>query len=188
MFERFTSDARQVVVAAREQAVQRGDGRIRPLHLLYGLVTIDGVAARVLAGLGVSADVVGRELGGAPLSPAPEGDDSDAAALRAIGIDIEEIRRKVEENFGEGALDRAAADSPGGRIRLTGESKAVLALALREARSLHHTHLGTEHLLLAVLRLGKGNKFGDFTPATLRALRIDPDEARQHVVAELAHR
>ena len=188
MFERFTSDARQVVVVAREQAVQRGDGRMRPLHLLYGLVTTDGVAARVLTGLGVNAEVVVRELGGAPLSPAPEGDDSDAAALRAIGIDIDEIRRKVEEDFGEGALDRAAVTSPGARIRLTGESRAVLALALREARSLHHNYLSTEHLLLAMLRLGKGNKLGDFTPATLRALGIDPDEARQHVLAELAHR
>lgn len=186
MFERFTSDAQQVVVVAREQAVRRGGDRIRPLHLLYGLVTTDGVAARVLAGLGVSTDVAERELGGAPLSP--EGDDSDAAALRAIGIDIEEIRRKAEENFGAGALDRVAADSPQARIRLTGESKAALTLTLREARSLHHTYLGTEHLLLALLHFGKGNKIGDFTPATLRALGIDPDEARQRVLAELAHR
>jgi hypothetical protein len=48
--------------------------------------------------------------------------------------------------------------------------------------------VGTEHLLLGLVHLGRRNRFGDFTPATLRALGIDPDEARQHVLAELSPR
>jgi ATP-dependent Clp protease ATP-binding subunit ClpA len=189
MLERFTTDARRIVVLAREKATERGENRIRPAHLLYALVTADGVASRVLADLGVTAEAVDRELGAARAPGAVRHDDGEA--LRAIGIDLDEIRRKVEESFGEGALDRVPVTrtgplgwfAPG--ISLTSESKGTLELALREARALHSDHLGTEHLLLGLLRMGQRNRFGDFTPATLRVLGIDPDEARERVLAEL---
>lgn len=189
MLERFTTDARRIVVLAREKATERGEDRIRPVHLLYGLVTADGVASRVLADLGVTTETVEREMGAARMQGAVRPDDGEA--LRAIGIDLDEIRRKAEESFGEGALDRAplTRNGPfgwtGPRISLTGESKLTLELAVREARALHNDYLGSEHLLLGLLRVGQRNRFGDFTPATLRALGIDPDEARERVLAEL---
>jgi len=62
MFERFTDKARSVVILAKGKAAELGDDEIRPIHLLYGLVTADGVAARALAGLGVDAAGVEREL------------------------------------------------------------------------------------------------------------------------------
>jgi Clp amino terminal domain, pathogenicity island component len=187
MLERFHTDARRVVVLAREKATERGEDRIRPAHLLYGLVTYDGVASRMLAGLGVTAAAVEREMGAARTPVRPD----DGEALKAIGIDLDEIRRKVEEGFGEGALDRVPLTRSGPfgwsgpRISLTGESKLTFEFAVREARALHHDYLGTEHLLLGLLRTGQRNRFGDFTPATLRALGIDPDEARERVLAEL---
>jgi hypothetical protein len=95
---------------------------------------------------------------------APDSDtvpDSDAVALASIGIDLDEIKRKVEESFGEGALDRVAdrvaaggAASRGlrGHAALTDDAKSALALSLKEALALHHNYIGTEHLLLGVLR------------------------------------
>ena len=99
MFERFTDQARQVVILAKGKATERGDGQIRPVHMLYGLAAADGVAARALAGLGVDAAAVERELrrAGSPAgaSPVPLGrpdeQAGDAEALAAIGIDLDEI-------------------------------------------------------------------------------------------------
>ena len=151
------------------------------------------MAARALAGLGVDADAVERQLDRA----APRGNplaagatSGDAEALAAIGIDLEEIKRKVEESFGPGALGRVPPAQQGpltwaSRMTLTRESKQSLGLALKEARALRHNYIGTEHLLLGLLRTAEGNDRGDFTPETLRGLGIDPAQARQRVLAEL---
>src|SRR5260370_4836040 len=109
MFERFTDRARNVVILAKDKAAERGDDQILPVHVLYGLVTADGVAARVLTGLGVDAAAVERELERTAPSAnllAGEAADGDAEALAAIGIDLEEIKRKIEESFGPRALER----------------------------------------------------------------------------------
>jgi len=197
MFERFTDKARTVVSSARAKAAERGD-QIRPVHMLYALTTGEGVAARALAGLGVDAARVERELDRtAALSRPLEGlgdepESSDAEALAAIGIDLGEIRRRIEESFGPDALERVPLAPQGlfnatGRLTLTRESKQSLGLALREARALHHTYIGTEHLLLGLLSAAERNPRGDFTPATLRDLGIDPVQARQRVLEELRH-
>jgi ATP-dependent Clp protease ATP-binding subunit ClpA len=62
MFERFTDKARGTVFAARAKAAERGDGQIRPVHMLHGLITMDGVAARALASLGVDAAAIDRQI------------------------------------------------------------------------------------------------------------------------------
>jgi hypothetical protein len=194
MFERFTDRARTVMILARTTAAGRGD-QIRPVYLLHALASTDGVAARALAGLGVDAGSVERQLDRmAPLSRPLEGEatSGDAEALAAIGIDLDEIRRKVEEGFGPGALERAASAPPGpfgwtGRVALTGEAKQVLAQAVKEARALHNGYIGTEHLLLGVLDVAGHNPRGDFTVETLRDLGIDPAQVRQRVFDELRH-
>jgi ATP-dependent Clp protease ATP-binding subunit ClpA len=187
MFERFTSDARQVVRAALAKATARGDKQIRPGHLLIGLIRTEGVAAAVLADLGVTESSAETAALGPAGAPAP----GDAEALKAIGIDLDEIKRTAEQNFGAGALDRYLVTRVGplgwfsDRARLSAETKAALELSLREARALHSNQLGTEHLLLGLLRFGKFNKHGDFTPLTLHALGIDPAAARARVLAAL---
>ena len=194
MFERFTDKARTVVILARAKATERGD-QIRPVYMLHALASGEGVAARALVSLGIDAAAVERQLDrAAPLGNPLEGETTsgDAEALAAIGIDLDEIKRKVEESFGPGALERVPLAPQGplnwtGRMTMTREAKQSLALALQEARALHHSYIGTEHLLLGLLSMAERNPRGDFTPDTLRDLGIDPVQARQRVLDELRH-
>jgi ATP-dependent Clp protease ATP-binding subunit ClpA len=197
MFERFTDKARKVVLLAKGKATERGDDQIRPVHMLYGLAAADGVAARVLSALGVDAAAVDRELGpavGAPAGGSPGLGDmaasGDAEALAAIGIDLDEIKRRIEDSFGPGALERVPLTPRGplnwtGRLPLAEGSKLTLALALREARALHHTYIGTEHVLLGLLRVAERQPHADFAAVTLRDLGLDPARVRTLVLDEL---
>lgn len=171
MFERFTGGARQVVIVAQEQARQLGHRHIGSEHLLLGLLAEEhGVAAAVLQRSGLTLDGVRRDvvrlLG--PCSD-PLGDD-DAAVLREIGIDLDAVRARVEEAFWPGALDqrpgsgrrrglwdrRGEGTARSGHIPFTPRAKKALELSLREALRLKHRHIGTEHLLLGLLREGAG--------------------------------
>jgi ATP-dependent Clp protease ATP-binding subunit ClpA len=194
MFERFTAKARTAVILAKAKAAERGD-QIRPVYLLHALASGEGVAARVLADLSVDAGTVERYLDRtAPLGNPLEGEatSGDAEALAAIGIDLDEIKRKIEENFGPGALERVPPAHQGAlnwteRMAMTREARQTLALALKEARALRHNYIGTEHLLLGLLSVAEGNPRGDFTPATLRDLGIDPGQVRQRILDVLRH-
>jgi ATP-dependent Clp protease ATP-binding subunit ClpA len=196
MFERFTDRARNVVILAKDKAAERGDDQILPVHVLYGLVTADGVAARVLTGLGVDAAAVERELRRtAPPGNLLEGEaaSGDAEALAAIGIDLDEIKRKIEENFGPRALERVPLTPrgplnwTGGRVPLDDQAKLSLALAVKQARAMRHNYLGTEHLLLGLLCAAERNPRGEFH-TTVRGLGIDYATARNLVLAELRQR
>jgi ATP-dependent Clp protease ATP-binding subunit ClpA len=189
MLERFTDKARRAVVLAKEKAHQRGDDRVGPLHVLYALATGDGVASMALAALGVDAMAVDRELGPAR-RPGTETGGTDAEALKTIGIDLDEIKRKIEETFGEGALERVplqrkALNWTGPRIPFGDEAKLTLALSLAEARALRDNYIGTEHVLLGLLRLAERNPRGEFAAVTLPELGLDPATARDRVLAEL---
>jgi ATP-dependent Clp protease ATP-binding subunit ClpA len=160
MFERFTREARQVVVEAQEEARTRKADEIRTEHLLAALYTVrDDVALAVLDELGVDEEDVLRDIdrlhAGAPSA-------LDAEALSSIGIDLDEVRRQVEEAFGPGALDRTRAALGGpagpllGHIPFEGPSKKVLELSLREAVHLKHGHIGTDHILLGLIHTEGG--------------------------------
>ena len=196
MFERFTDKARKVVLLATAKATERGEDEIRPVHMLYGVAAADGVAARALTALGVDAAAVERELeraGGTslgPLGPRDEAAEGDAEALAAIGIDLDEIKRRIEESFGPGALQRVPLTPRGplnwtGKLPLNEASKLSLALALREARALRHNYIGTEHVLLGLLRVAERQPRGDFAAATLPDLGLDPATVRDRVLTEL---
>ncbi len=79
-----------------------------------------------------------------------EEDGVAGRALRAFDIGGERVRNAVEEIIGRGD------ESPGGHIPFTPRAKKVLELSLREALGLHHTYIGTEHILLGLLREGEG--------------------------------
>lgn len=84
--------------------------------------------------------------------------EADAAALRGIGVDLDEVRRQVEASFGPGALDRRRRWHGRRRGRVCGlpvmpKAKQALVLALREAIRLGHRRIGPEHVLLGLLRL-----------------------------------
>ena len=161
MFERFTQGAREATVDAQVAARRLGHGHIGTEHLLLGLLETDGVAATVLAGLGVTAVAVEREIL-AEVGRGPLG-EADAKALGAIGIDLDEVRRRLEASFGPGALHwhpdphcRGQRLPLFGHLPFTPRAKKVLELSLREALALKHRYIGTEHILLGLVREGEG--------------------------------
>ena len=181
MFERFTDRARQVAIDAQVSARQLGHGHVGTEHILLGLLQGDGIAARVLGALGVTSAAVEREVlaevGRGPLGA------GDAEALGAIGIDLEEVRRRVEASFGPGALQwRPGRRRPllGEHIPFTPRAKKVLELSLREALALKHKYIGTEHILLGLVREGEG-----LAMLVLTRLGAGPDAIRARVLDAL---
>jgi len=106
-----------------------------------------------------------------------EGDGVAAKALRQLDVSLEKVRAKVVEVIGEGASQPPGAGSP----PFTPRAKKVLELSLREALQLGHTYIGTEHLLLGVVREGEG-----VGAKVLVSMGVDLNKVRQQVVALLA--
>jgi ATP-dependent Clp protease ATP-binding subunit ClpC len=79
-----------------------------------------------------------------------EGQGVAAKALESLGISLEAVRQHVEKIIGQGQ------SAPTGHIPFTPRAKKVLELSLREALQLKHNYIGTEHLLLGLIRLGEG--------------------------------
>ncbi|WP_432558656.1 ATP-dependent Clp protease ATP-binding subunit [Granulicoccus sp. GXG6511] len=79
-----------------------------------------------------------------------EGEGVAAKAMESLGISLEAVREKVEEIIGHGQ------QSPTGHIPFTPRAKKVLELSLREALQLNHSYIGTEHILLGLIREGEG--------------------------------
>ncbi|HEX3811923.1 MAG TPA: Clp protease N-terminal domain-containing protein [Mycobacteriales bacterium] len=147
MFERFTAIARMTVVGAQDEARSLADQHIEPAHLWLGLLQHRGVAGEVLADCGVDADRAAQLADQIRRLRRRVGiDDADTEALLAIGIDVDEVMRSVEQNIGAGNPPR----SPKGHIPFSRDSKRILEGSLREALDLHHTYIGSEHLLLAL--------------------------------------
>src|SRR4051812_28367283 len=100
MFERFTEEAREVVVHAQEEARRLRHQYIGTEHLLLGLVDQETSTAAVLARHGVTRQSVIEAV-----RAFTSGDGLDAAALGTVGIDLDVVRNTVEATFGPGALD-----------------------------------------------------------------------------------
>src|SRR5665213_4359 len=95
--------------------------------------------------------------------------------LQSMGVDLETVRMEVEKQTPSGPDQKMI-----GNIPYTPRVKTVITLAQREAKNLNHTYVGTEHLLLGLLREGDG-----VAAKVLRALDVDIEEARQRVLKEL---
>jgi len=98
-----------------------------------------------------------------------------ARALESLGISLEAVRQQVEEIIGRGQ------EAPSGHIPFTPRAKKVLELSLREAQQLGHNYIGTEHILLGLIREGSG-----VAAQVLVKLGADLNRARQQVV-QLLH-
>src|SRR5512135_2835491 len=79
-----------------------------------------------------------------------EGEGVAAKALESLGISLDAVRQQVEEIIGQGQ------QAPSGHIPFTPRAKKVLELSLREALQLGHNYIGTEHILLGLIREGEG--------------------------------
>ena len=138
-FEKFTERARKVLTLAQEEAHRFNHNYIGTEHLLLGLAREgDGVAARVLANM---------------------------------GVDAAKVRGAVEFIIGRG--DSMIV----GEIGLTPRAKKVIELAVDEARRLNHHYIGTEHLLLGLVREGEGIAAG-----VLVSLGVNLEKVRQQVL------
>ena len=142
-FDKFTERARKVLSLAQEEATRFNHNYMGTEHLLLGLVREgEGVAAKVLANLGVELNMV---------------------------------RSKVEFIIGRG--DRMIV----GEIGLTPRAKKVIELAVDEARRLGHHYIGTEHLLLGLIREGEGIAAG-----VLESLSVNLEKVRTQTIQILS--
>src|SRR6476620_4339066 len=104
-----------------------------------------------------------------------EGEGVAATALESLGISLEAVRQQVEEIIGQGQ------QAPSGHIPFTPRAKKVLELSLREALQLGHNYIGTEHLLLGLIREGEG-----VAAQVLVKLGADLNKVRQQVIQLLS--
>lgn len=138
-FEKFTDRARKVLTLAQEEAQRFNHNYIGTEHLLLGLVREnDGVAAKVLANMGVQ---------------------------------LSKVRSAVEFIIGRGETMVTS------ELGLTPRAKKVLELAVDEARRLNHHYIGTEHLLLGLVREGEGIAAG-----VLESLGVNLERVRTQVM------
>jgi hypothetical protein len=113
MFERFTQDARMIVVEAQKHARRLGHNYIGGEHLLLAAVSISNPASAILAAHGITPEYVEAEIirRVGPGAGAGAGADLfgslDRDALAAIGIDIDTVRARIEASFGPQAMARA---------------------------------------------------------------------------------
>jgi ATP-dependent Clp protease ATP-binding subunit ClpA len=143
LFERFTGQARRVVVLAQEEARLLNHNFIGTEHILLGLIDErDGLAAQVLEGMGISLGAV---------------------------------RSQVEEIVGRGG------SPPSGPFPFTPRANKVLELSLREALQLGHNYIGTEHILLGLIREGEG-----VAAQVLVKLGADLSRVRQQIIQLLS--
>ena len=169
MFERFTDEARQVVVGAQEEARRLRADQVSPVHLLLALAGGDGPGGRLLQAAGLDAD---RLRAAARRS----GDPLDADALAALGVDLEQVRAAAEAAFGPGALDPPPT---GGHISFAGGSKRSLEEALRSAVRRRSRRLDSGHLLAGVLAVADPQ-----VSRVLLELGTDPRELRDQAEGE----
>ncbi|SDL92538.1 Clp protease N-terminal domain-containing protein, partial [Nonomuraea jiangxiensis] len=145
MFEKFTDQARHVVVLAREEARTLNHNFIGTEHILLGLIH--------------------------------EGEGLAAKALESLGVSLEGVRHQVEEIIGTGLPAESA------HIPFTLRAKKVLELSAREAARLGHDYIGTEHILLGLVREGAG-----VATQVLVKMEADPTRLRDWVLQSLAGR
>ncbi len=189
MFERFTGEARAVVVDAQLHARRLGHSYLGCEHLLLAVASTQGSIGGTLRRAGVTTAALEEatlRLVGAP------GAVLDRDALAAIGIDLDVVREKIEASFGTNALAplpfgprrrrwgrrRACGVSSGFQhIPFTPRAKECLQLSLREAVSLRQHHIGAEHIALALTAMTDG-----VTPQVLAAIGTPPALLRSQIL------
>ena len=95
--------------------------------------------------------------------------------LQKMGLDLETVRMEVEKQVGSGPETKMV-----GNIPYTPRVKKVLALAGKEAKALNHSYVGTEHILLGLLREGEG-----VAARVLKSLEVDIERTRNEILKEL---
>jgi ATP-dependent Clp protease ATP-binding subunit ClpA len=176
MFERFTTEARQVVVLAQLEARNLRDPFIDGAHLLLGIATVAGPGSHALQAVGVDVSRIRTAI-------AEVGDPSslplDAEALTALGIDLSRVQAAAEAAFGAGALNDQSGRRrrrPEGHLPFTATSKKALELSLRAALAQGDRSIDSRHVLLGVLDAGDKR-----ATAVLHRLEVDTADLRRRL-------
>src|SRR5690606_3630667 len=160
----------------RGQAVQRGGTRRGEERGMFERFT--DRARRVVDLAQEDARMVNHNYNGTEhilLELIHDGEGVAAKALESLGISLEGVRQQVEEIIGQGQ------QAPSGHIPFTPRAKKVLELSLREALQLGHNYIGTEHILLGLIREGEG-----VAAQVLVKLGADLNRVRQQVIQLLS--
>lgn len=194
MFERFTGQAREVVVQAQAHARRLDHAYIGCEHLLLSVVGTDSPAGDVLRRLGLTPEAVESATRG--ILSEGRRPVLDREALAAVGIDLDVVRERVEAAFGPGALTRAPqrqhrrlrrgwrrqrrcyTGAPSGHIPFTPRAKQCLEVALRESVARRDGYIGVEHLALALTAMSDG-----LAPRVFSRIGIPADQARAELVS-----
>lgn len=158
MFERFTKPARDAVAAGAKMAVDENSERVEGMHLLRALIATGPVAHAAIAGLGADPDAVALEARRRCVEPAsPAGLSADEVdALRAMGVDVEVMLSRLQEDLGVQALSsRKPQRRPwrfGGGAPFSLTARKTMELALRHALRFNDRELTDAHLLVGLVR------------------------------------
>lgn len=150
IFVRYRREAHRTLETARIEAQGLHHNYIGTEHLLLAL-TIEnfGKASSVLAECGITASALKKQVVRELEDTSARFTETDAHALATVGIDLDEVRRRVEETFGASALD-APPPCPKG-TPFTDKAMRALRATSQHARRLGHRQIGPEHLLLALM-------------------------------------
>ncbi len=153
MFERFSRTAKVAVVLAQEEARELRATHIDVEHVLLGIVAAaDGPLRTLLDDVGLTPAAVRGALMQRRTQPLGA---EDAAALKSIGIDLDEVLQALAANFGADALQEPLVQPRkrwfGGHLPFTAGAKQVLVRSLREAVAHKDSRILGEHLLLGVV-------------------------------------
>lgn len=175
MYEKFTDRARRVLVLAQQEAHAAGHEEITPNHVLLGCVLEHhGIAGRVLETFAIEPVGVRARL----MEVVPRRSTvSPVEALAAVGVNLLEVKEAVEAAFGAGSFPL-----PGERPPFDVAARGVLKASLDAAIQWGHNYVGTEHLLLGVLRAEGGQ-----ARASLDALGAVAEEVERRTAA-VVHR
>jgi ATP-dependent Clp protease ATP-binding subunit ClpA len=178
MFARFTEQAHEAMTLANSESTRLGHPWLGTEHLLLGLLRQGETSTgAVLEGLGITGQEVEAEIRkilGEPHERFP--DEEDERALSALGIDLREVRARVEEAFGPGALERSRPGQCG--VPVMPRLKQGLERAAREAGA---RLIETDHLLLGTIQVR-----GALAVEVLGRLGTTPDLIRASVLARRA--
>jgi ATP-dependent Clp protease ATP-binding subunit ClpA len=168
VFERFTREARTTVARAQDAARAARADHIEPVHLLLALAHDEGRGGRELRAVGAGPEALADAV-------AQVGGPLDAAALAAVGIDLDRVRAATEATFGPGALE-GGGRSPAGHIPFADVSKRTLAEAVLLAARTRAGAIDSGHLLAGVLAVDDA-----VVERVLRHLGRDPGELRRRL-------
>ena len=180
VYDRFTELAKRAMVGARDAATALGYDFIGTEHLLLGLAQTAGIASETLRAHGVELGRLRDETvhalaaDGAPATRGQAAKD----ALSSLGIDLTEIRRRADQNFGPDALKYP-------RAAFSLAAKRAKQASLHQALELGQQRIDTEHLLLGVLAEADGDAAPIPVPVPARvlaALGVDAAALRRSVV------